>query len=79
MKLLKFLKDFWKENKKGYMWACIIITIITIFIYDIMFLSITHQAHVTPIAYILGLPAIFGLTGLLALGIGIFMYGGDYK
>ncbi len=79
MRFKQFIKDFWKENKKDYMWACIALTFITIVIYDIMFLSMTHQAHVTPIAYVLGLPFMFGLAGILAFGIGLFMYGGDYK
>lgn len=61
------------------MWTCIVLMFITIIIYDLMFLSITNQAHVTPIAYVLGLPVIFGLTLIFAFGFAVFMYRGDYS
>lgn len=73
MKLIRFIKEFTKQNKWGYLWASIVLIIGSLIIYG-------KDAKVFDLGeWILWLPLSIGLLFLFSIVMGFFLFYGGFE
>jgi ABC-type polysaccharide/polyol phosphate export permease len=65
MKLIKDLKSFWKENRNGYLWSCLALTFLVLFMGCIRGFVKNNQMGILSLGILVSFPIML----LMAFGI----------